>query len=432
MHGTSQRTASALLLALSAALCAPAAAGDIGRFRITGSSGNQANGDVLDPAVSDSALVLAYSTNARNLGIDHGTGAAQIFVQDALTDAIDIVSRGVGGEFSNGNCYQPSLSADARFVAFICNGTNLVAGEAPGVFAVYRRDRQSGLTQRVSNGIGAVINGQARYPTLSADGRYVAYYSAASIQIPGDTNGFSDLLLTDMQTGASERLSVSATGAQSPQGAIEHWMPALSADARFAVFASASTNLVPSPSVGSIQVYLRDRQLGSTQLLSVNAQGQAASSQTDSPSISANGRYVVYRSFATNLVAGATSGVYRLDRSIGSLLALPTPPNAFNCSLPTVSSRGDVSYLCSDSGNGLRQAWLFQPPSGLFMLSESVTAAASNGSVETQHALGANGSLMAFASTATDIVSGDTNGETDTFVAVDVGRLSGLFADGFE
>lgn len=421
-----------LLLSLLLAASAPlAGAGDLGLFRVTGSSGNQPNGSVLTPAVHDGALLIAYSTNARNLGLDHQTGSSQIYVQDAVTDALELISAAPNGLGSNGNASHPAFSGDARYVAFSSFASNILGIDQPQFLTLYLRDRSTQTTRRVSNGLNGLINGQARYPTVSADGRYVAYFSQASNQVPNDTNGQSDLLLTDMNTGTTERLSVSNSGAQVAEGAPESWMPSLSGDARYAVF-TARGGLTAVPDNNAFQIHLRDRVAQTTTLLSVNAQGQAGNSTSNEPSLSRNGRYVTYRSFATNLIPGPHSGLFRLDRSSGQLLAIPTPPNSFACSLPTVSNRGDVSFLCSDSPGSGRQAWLFRPPSTLFLLSSSTSGGTSNGQAESWHAIGENGVLMAYSSTATNIVSGDTNGLTDMFVVVDVERATQLFADGFE
>lgn len=421
-----------LLLSLALAVSAPlACAGNLGLFRITGSSGNQADGTVQYPAVHDGALLVAYSTNARNLGLDHQTGAAQIYVQDAVSDALELISAAPNGLGSNGNASHPAFSGNARFVAFSSFASNILGTDQPQFLTLYLRDRSSQTTRRVSNGLGGLINGQARYPTVSDDGRYVAYHSQASNQVPNDTNGLGDLLLTDMNTGATERLSLSNSGAQVAEGALEHAMPSLSGDARYAVFA-ARGNLTSIPDNSAFQIHLRDRVAQTTTLLSLNAQGQAGNNSSDQPSLSRNGRYVVFRSFATNLIGGTHSGLYRLDRSNGQLLALPTPPNSFACSMPTVSNRGDVSFLCSDSPGSGRQAWLFRAPASFFLLSGSMAGNSSNGITESSHAMGENGTLMAFSTTATDIVPNDTNGNADVFVVADVDRLGQIFSDGFE
>jgi Tol biopolymer transport system component len=421
-----------LLLALALAVSAPlACAGNLGLFRITGSSGNQPDGTVQYPAVHDGALLIAYSTQARNLGLDHQTGASQIYVLDVVTDALELISAAPNGLGGNGNAVHPAFSGNARFVAFSSFASNILGVDQPQFLTLYLRDRVSQTTRRVSNGLNGLINGQARYPTVSDDGRYIAYYSQASNQVPNDTNGLADLLLTDMDTGTTQRLSLSNSGVQVAEGAVEHSMPSLSGDARYAVFA-ARGNLTSIPDNSAFQIHLRDRIAQTTTVLSLNAQGQAGNNSSSEPSLSRNGRYVAFRSFATNLIAGTHSGVFRLDRSTGQLLAIPTPPNSFACSVPTVSNRGDVSFLCSDSPGSGRQAWLFRGPASLFLLSGGSAGNPSNGITESAHAMGDNGALMAFSTTATDIVANDTNGSADVFVVADVDRVAQIFSDGFE
>lgn len=416
-------------------LGASAAQAQLGLFRVTGAGGVQAESNMHDAAFAANTLDMAFSTNSRNLGLDPGSGAAQILLMDLGDDALSLISRAPNGDGSNGNSTGPALSADGRYVVFSSFASNLVSGEQPPSQSVFRFDRQTLTMQRVSvSTSGGAINAQARYPSISDDGRYIAYYSSASNQISGDSNGAVDLLLTDMQTMSTTRLSVSDSEQQAADGAWESPTGSLSGDARYAVFTSNS-NLAASPSNGgNVQVYLRDRTAGSTTMVSVNASNQAGNSQSDSPSISHNGRYVVYRSFATNLVSGATSGIYRRDLQSGSLTAIPLPASAAGCETPQVNDLGEVMYACSENVGGTLQAWLFRDPNLLYLLSPaSGTAVASNGGVVPgRRGMRPDGALMAYSSTASNIVSGDTNGVGDIFVVVDSERLSRLFGDGFE
>ena len=169
-------------------------------------------------------------------------------------------------------------------------------------------------------------------------------------------------------------------------------------------------------------------------MVSVNASNQAANSQCDSPSISRNGRYVVYRSFATNLVSGATSRIFRRDLQSGSLTAIPLPASAASCETPQVNDLGEGLYACSENVGGTLPAGVFRDPNLLYLLSPaSGTAVASNAGVTPgRRGMRPDGALMAYSSIASNIVSGDTNGVGDIFVVVDSERLSRLFGDGFE
>lgn len=416
-------------------LGASAAQAQLGLFRVTGAGGVQAESNMHDAAFAANTLDMAFSTSSRNLGLDPGSGASQILLMDLGTDALSLISRAPNGDGSNGNSTGPALSANGRYVVFSSFASNLVSGEQPPSQSVFRFDRQTLTMQRVSvSTSGGAINAQARYASISDDGRYVAYFSSASNQISGDSNGAVDLLLTDMQTMSTTRLSLSDSEQQAADGALESPTESLSGDARYAVFTSNS-NLAASPSNGgNVQIYLRDRTAASTTMVSVNASNQAANSQCDSPSISRNGRYVVYRSFATNLVSGATSRIFRRDLQSGSLTAIPLPASAASCETPQVNDLGEVMYACSENVGGTLQAWLFRDPNLLFLLSPaSGTAVASNaGVVPGRRGMRPDGALMAYSSIASNIVSGDTNGVGDIFVVVDSERLSRLFGDGFE
>src|SRR5262245_8151452 len=123
------------------------------------------------------------------------------------------VSLSSGGAATNGDCtYRPSVSADGRFVAFVSVGTNLVPGDTNGSLDVFVRDRQTGTTERVSvSSGGAQANGISYQPSISADGRYVAFVSDAAGLVTGDTNGTWDVFVRDRQLGTTERVSVDSS-----------------------------------------------------------------------------------------------------------------------------------------------------------------------------------------------------------------------------
>jgi Tol biopolymer transport system component len=120
------------------------------------------------------------------------------------------------------------------------------------------RDRQTGKTELVSvSTSGAQANGYSSYPTISADGRFVAFVSFASNLVPGDTNGKNDVFVRDRQSGKTERVNVSASGAQANNSST---YPAISADGRFVAFESRATNLVPGDTNGRFDVFVAERQ----------------------------------------------------------------------------------------------------------------------------------------------------------------------------
>jgi len=134
---------------------------------------------------------------------------------------------------------------------------------------------QTGTTARASvSTAGVEGNGYSQMPSISADGRYVVFYSDSSNLVSGDTNGANDVFLHDMQTGTTSRISVSSSGTA---GNSESFFPSISADGRYVVFTSAATNLVSGDTNGIEDVFVRDLQAGTTTRVSVSSSGAQCS-----------------------------------------------------------------------------------------------------------------------------------------------------------
>jgi Tol biopolymer transport system component len=227
------------------------------------------------------------------------------------------VSVSSDGTQANGNSGPTSLSADGRYVAFQSNAPNLVAGDTNNTQDVFVHDNLSGDTQRLSvNSAGGQANDGSYAPRLSADGRYVAFSSFATKLVPGDTNGQPDIFVHDRQTGETRRVSVSSYGGQANSGS---GYQTISADGRYVGFASFATNLVAGDTRGS-QAYVHDLQTGATRRVSVNNAGVAANGDSYNTTLSADGRYVAFDSGASDLVNGDTNNardvfVYDMDAS---------------------------------------------------------------------------------------------------------------------
>ena len=160
-----------------------------------------------------------------------------------------------------------AISGDGRFVAFVSAATNLVTGDNNNAADIFVRDRQAGTTTRVSvTSTGGQANGASSDPAISADGRYVAFVSRATNLVAGDTNGVRDVFVHDRQTGATTRISVNSS---ENQGNAESLAPSLSADGRYVAFASSASNLVTGDTNSTSDVFVRDRQAGTTTRVSV-------------------------------------------------------------------------------------------------------------------------------------------------------------------
>jgi len=164
----------------------------------------------------------------------------------------------------------PAMSQDGRFVVFESLATNLIPGGTDGTREIYVRDRQNGTTQIVSVATGgAIADGACFGPTISSDGRYVAFASNATNLDAGDTNDFRDVFVRDLQAGTTEIVSTAPGGAP---GDNECGVQSeISGDGRHVAFTSYASNLVAGDTNAARDVFVRDRQTGATVCASVSA-----------------------------------------------------------------------------------------------------------------------------------------------------------------
>ena len=241
--------------------------------------------------------------------------------------------------------YHPALSANGRYIAFQSYATNLVAGDTNGSWDIFVYDRQTGQTSLVSVGSGGVQGNDGSYvPTISGDGRFVAFSSWASNLIAEDTNSTADIFVHDWQTGQTSLISVGSDGAQ---GNRDSNNPFISADGRYVVFYSSASNFVPMDIDGRTDVFLRDRQTDITTCVSVSSNGTLGNNTSSYPAISSDGRYVAFYSSASNLVSGDTNGqgdVFVHDRQISE----PPPDPAIYLSPTGIGKLGVQSFTGAD------------------------------------------------------------------------------------
>jgi Tol biopolymer transport system component len=196
-------------------------------------------------------------------------------------------------------------------VAFLSNATNLVTGDTNRVTDIFVRDRKRGLTVRVSVGVRSRQARDARSrngstsPSISADGRFVAFVSSATNLVSNDTNRMPDVFVRDRSLRRTTRVSVSSSGRQAK---LESGVPVISPDGRFVAFSSYSA-LVPVEPPGVGQLFVRDLQGGTIALASRSSDGAAGDDSSTAAGFSADGRYLLFSSWAGNLVPGDTNGV---------------------------------------------------------------------------------------------------------------------------
>ncbi|MEA2603626.1 MAG: hypothetical protein QOF89_4618 [Acidobacteriota bacterium] len=269
-----------------------------------------------------------------------------------------------GTAAGNSQSFNASLSANGRFVAFQSTATDLVPGGTPRG-EIFVRDLLTGTTVLASVNVPPYI-GMPAHPRLSADGRYLSYQRPTCTFIICPT---ADIFVRDLQVGVTTLVSVGLDGLPAGGG-----VPEISQDGRHVAFASASANLVPNDSNGTVDIFVRDLDAGITRLVSVNAAGAGSGNGLSGPpSLSADGRFVAFQSDASDLVAGDTNG------------------------------RGDV--FVRDIQAGIT-----------YLASINATGTGSGNSGSGFVTLSADGSRVAFGSDASDLVATDTNGDFDVFV----------------
>lgn len=271
------------------------------------------------------------------------------------------------------------FSADGRFVVFRSDATNLVPNDTNNTTDVFVRDRSTGGSERVNVASdGAQANAYSDYGHISADGRFVVFRSSATNLVSGDTNGVDDVFVRDRQTGTTSRVSLSSAGDPANGASLA---PKISADGRFVVFQSAATNLVSGDTNGRVDIFLRDRQTATTERISIRSTGeQAAGGDSIDPWVSGDGRAIVFTSTADNLVVGDTNGVadvFLRDRGLGT------------------TDRVSISLFAQQATG----------PSGTAQITP-------------------DGRFVIFQSAAPNLVSGDSNNASDIFLR---DRFSGAF-----
>ena len=190
---------------------------------------------------------------------------------------------------------------------FQTESTGLVPGDTNSETDVFVRDIQNGVTERVSvSSSEAQANGGSFNSSISADGRFVVFHSYASNLVAGDTNGESDVFIRDRLAGTTERITVDSSGSQANSYSyVTAGEPnTVSPDGRFVVFISDASNLVDGDTNGEWDVFIRDRQLGLTERVSVSSAGAQTNAISFAGALSSDGRYVAFESTAANLVIG--------------------------------------------------------------------------------------------------------------------------------
>ena len=365
------------------------------------------------PSISTDGRYVAFSSGATNLVPDDTNDSVDVFVRDLQTGITELVSVTPDGALGNDYSILTSMSSDGRFVAFYSAASNLVPDDTNNAVDIFVRDRQTGITELVSIATdGTLANDDSLWPSISDDGRYVAFVTGAGNLVPNDNDNDFDIFVRDLQQGTTELVSVISNDFSD-----DYWrpgIPSISADGRYIAFSAYDSRLLaPFPNYSDDynetayydardayyesydrKTFIRDLQTGVTELVSVASNGTPGNKNSDrygwgEPSISADGRYVAFGSEASNLVSGDTNNspdIFVRDRQTGitELVSVATDGSPGN---PLINKLSLINF----------------DPS-----------------------LSADGRYVVFFSRASNLVPNDTNDSVDLFVR-DRGKSAALF-----
>jgi hypothetical protein len=398
-----------------------------------GVQGNSWSG--LTKSISADGRYVAFFSEATNLVPGDTNGFGDVFVHDRQTGVTERVSVATDGSEGNQVSSDPGISDDGRYVVFSSTATTLVNGDTNGRMDVFLHDRLTGFTQLVTVvNSGVQANGDSGEPSISGDGRHVAFGSGATNLVSDDTNGVSDVFVVDLQTHVIQRASVPTSGGQGNSGS---WRPQISADGRHVAFLSQASNLVSGDGNGLTDAFVRDLQAGTTLMVTVSSRGTQGSGFVDSVSISRDGRYAAFAYWTDDLVMDDTnraSDIFVYDRVMAAtqLVSMSTTGEQGNAAgvYPTLSSydariSSDGRYVAFSSYadnlvagdvNDMVDVFVHDRLTGVTELVATSAAGDHGDGSSYWSAISGNGRYVAFESYATNLVSDDTNGVIDVFV----------------
>lgn len=348
----------------------------------------------------------------------------------AQTDRTFLANVPIGTAPANGGSNATVTSANGRYVAFQSAATNLVSGDTNSVTDVFIYDRESNSVSLISkSSAGLIGNGMSFDPSVSADGRYVMFASDASNLVVGDTNNRSDSFVHDRNTGETIRVSIGTNGSQHNFPSLEG---AISSDGRYAAFRSFAA-FDPADINSTTDIYVRDLVLGTTTWVTKTAAGNSNHSGISFPAMSGDGTVIGFTSASTTFVSGDTNNVidvFTFDRKTNAIQRVSVSSSGLQAnqgsSTPSLNQDGtriafatDASNLVSGDVNGQRDVVIYdRTTSTQSLVSISDTGARINGSSQNRRAfsVSADGRYVVFQTPAPNVVAGDTNTLADLFI----------------
>ena len=324
----------------------------------TSSDGVKAGAFSLRPSLDGSGSQVAFLSAADDLHEDDRDGLTDVFVKDLTTGAIVLASTTAAGAKGNAGSGPPVLSGDGQHVAFTSRASNLSPQDSDSLLDVYVKDLRSGALRLVTVGPDGRRAAPGPYGigrlSLSADGHRVAFDTDAGLD-PADTDGATDVYVKDLDTGALQLASTGWDGRNSAPGS---YRPSLSGDGFTVAFDTFSADLLPGDASEDDDVYVKDLRTGALVLASTNASGDKANARSTEASLSADGRRVAFSSSATNLHPDDQTGTldtYVKDIEVGTVQLASDPrqggtANALSIA-PTLAADGSLVAFATPASN---------------------------------------------------------------------------------
>lgn len=385
-------------------------------------------GDSINPSVSDDGSTIVFGSVADNLVASDTNGYSDVFVATRNSGIIELISLPTEGGQANGHSTLARASADGNLVTFVSTASNLVPNDTNGVSDVFVYDRTAQTLSRVSVSTGGQqANGVSSKPSLSGDGRYVAFHSAASNLVSGDTNNAFDIFVHDLQTGETKRVSVDQFG---KQGTGHSYHARLSEDGRYVAFESEAENLVPNDSSGAADIFVYDRQTLTIERVSIDSDGRQADGDNRYPDMTADGNLIVWASDATNLIVGDSNNVrdiYIHDRTTHKTkrasVAYGNVQANGESDKPAISSSGRhvvfesrARNLIRNDSNARRDIFMLDRWYGTITRSSASTAQQEGNAASYVPDVSSTGQYTVFTSYATNLIDSDVNDAADVFM----------------
>ena len=388
----------------------------------------QGNSSSYWPSASNDGRFVVFDSDASNLVSGDTNAAGDVFVRDRQTGTTRRVSISSSEQQGDAPSHSATISADGRYVAFVSGATNLVPGDTNGVEDVFVRDRKLGTTRRVSlRNDGGDGNGASFSPRISATGAFVVFTSAATNLAPGDTNGSYDVFVRDRERQRTRRVSVNSHEVGANGNSVDG---SITPDGRYVVFGSSSTNLAGGDTNAAQDIFIRDLRLGTTKRVSMNSLGFQGNGDSTDARISGDGRVVVFRSTATNLVlndTNASDDVFIRDRVASTTKRISVRSNGRQANDrstgPSISLDGrfvafvsEATNLVGNDSNGQPDIFLRdRRTKSTTRLSVSSSGAQGNGE-SYDPSISPDGTFVVFVSYATNFMANDTNGRDEVFI----------------